>query len=98
MWHHLSMRVRLFKKRREEIMKQFGDRMPSKKELFEKIKASQERMMQALKGAYETAPKDPKVRTELLEAIDKATKLRGELYKNLMKETPPELKKQTSSN
>ena len=98
MWYHISMKPRLSKKRKEEIMKQFGGRIPTKEELFEKIKASQERMMTALKGTYETAPKDPKIRSELLEAIDKATKLRGRIYKDLMKENPPKLNKKKSQN
>ena len=83
------MKKKLSKKKRKEIMKQFGGRMPTKKEIFEKIKASQERMIAALKGAYETAPQDPKIRSELMEAIEKATKLRSKIYKDLIKEEVP---------
>lgn len=74
-------------------MKQFGGRMPTKEEVFEKIKASQERMMAVLKGAYEAAPEDPKIRAEFMDAIDKATKLREKVYKDLMKQEPPKLGK-----
>jgi len=47
-------------------MKQFGGRMPTKEEVFEKIRILQERMINALKGAYESAPDDPKVRNDLV--------------------------------
>lgn len=86
------MSNKLSKKRKEEIMKQFGSRMPTKEEVFEKIRASQERMMEALKGAYETAPDDPNVRKDLVNVIEKATKMRSKLYKEVLKETPPKLK------
>lgn len=87
------MSDKLSRKRKEEIMKQFGGRMPTKEEVFEKIRASQERMMEALKGAYETAPDDPNVRKDLVNAIEKATKMRSKLYKEVLKETPPNIKK-----
>ena len=83
---------KLSKKRKEEIMKQFGGRMPTKEEVFEKIRASQERMMQALAGAARTAPDDPKVRKQLLEVIERAAKLRGKIYEKVLKEKPPRVR------
>ena len=82
------MKPKLSKKREAELIKKYGH-VPTKEEIFEKIKASQERMMQALAGALATAPKDPKIREQLLEAVEKATKLRGKIYKDLLKEKPP---------
>ena len=86
------MKSKLTKKQREKIMKQYGGRMPTKEEIFEKIKASQERMMQALAGAARTAPDDPKVRSQLLEVIERAAKLRGKIYKQVLKEKPPKVR------
>lgn len=67
--------------------------MPTQEEIFEKIKASQERMMQALKGAYDSATDDSESRAQLLKAIEKATRLRGKIYDTLIKEKPPKLGK-----
>ncbi|MEX2028170.1 MAG: hypothetical protein WD988_01570 [Candidatus Curtissbacteria bacterium] len=85
------MKPKLTKKRKEEIMKQFGGRMPTKEELFEKIRASQERMMTALAGAAKTAPDDPEIRKELMEVIEKAASLRKGVYKEILKEKPPKI-------
>ena len=82
---------KLSKERKEEIMKQFGGRMPTQEEIFEKIRASQERLMQALAGAAKTAPDDPKVRKELLSAIEKAGSFRKKIYKEVLKENPPKI-------
>ncbi len=82
---------KLSKKRKEEIIKKYG-KIPSKKEIFEKIKQSQERMIVALARAWEVAPDDPKTREELMEATEKAVKLREKLYKDLIKEEPPEIR------
>ena len=79
-------------------MKQFGGRMPTKEEIFQKLAASQERLMNALKGAYENVPNDPNVRSELMETIDKATKLRSKLYKDVIKRKPPKLQNKKKDN
>lgn len=73
---------KLSKKRKEEIMKQFGGRMPTKEEIFQKIMESQERLANALKGAWETKPDDPKIKEQLLEAGERSTKLKAKI-KNL---------------
>lgn len=80
--------MKLSKKQEAELIKKYGH-VPTKEEIFEKIKASQEIMMRALAGALKTAPKDPKIREQLLEAVEKATKLRGKIYKDVLKEKPP---------
>ncbi|MBI1982079.1 MAG: hypothetical protein HYY87_02110 [Candidatus Levybacteria bacterium] len=72
---------KLSKKRKEEIMKQFGGRMPTKKEIFQKIMESQERMAQALKGAWETKPDDPKVAEQLLEVGERSARLKKEIQR-----------------
>ncbi len=70
---------KLSKKRKEEIMRQFGGRMPTKEEIFQKIIESQERMAQALKGAWETKPDDPKARRKLLEVGERSANLKKEI-------------------
>ncbi len=72
-------KTKLSKKRREEIMKQFGGRMPTKEEIFQKIIESQERMADALKGAWETATDDPEVKKQLLEVGERSAKLRNKI-------------------
>lgn len=84
-------KVKLSKKRREEIMKEFGGRMPTREEIFEKIKASQERLMTALAGAAKTAPDDPVVRKHLMEVVERAGGLRKKIYKDVLKEKPPKV-------
>jgi len=86
------MKSKLTKKQREKIIKQFDGRMPTKKEIFERIKASQERMMQALAGAARTAPDDPEARKQLLEVIERTAKLRSKIYKQILKEKPPKVR------
>ena len=79
---------KLTKKKKEELIKKFGH-VPTKEEIFEKLKASQERLMWALSGALEAAPDDPKLRKQLLQAIEKAATLRGKVYREVIKEEPP---------
>ena len=79
---------KLSKKRKEEIMKQFGGRMPTKEEIFQKIMESQERMAQALKGAWETKPDDPKIRKQLLEVGERSAKLKKGIQKVFGKDKP----------
>lgn len=85
------MKLKLSKKKEAELIKKFGH-VPTEEEILEKIKASQERLMSALAGALKTAPDDPKIRKQLLEAVEKAAKLRGEVYEKVLKEKPPEIK------
>lgn len=70
---------KLSKKRKEEIMKQFGGRMLTKEEIFQKIMKSQERMAQALKGAWETKPNDSETKEQLLEVGERSAKLKNEI-------------------
>ena len=69
-------------------MKQFGGRMPTKEEIFQKIIESQERMAQALKGAWETKPDDAETRKQLLEVGERSAKLKKEIQKMLSKNKP----------
>lgn len=85
------MSAKLTKKEKEEIIKKYG-KIPSKEEIFEKIKQSQEKMIVSLARAWEVAPNDPGIKEELMEATEKAVKLREKLYKDLIKEEPPELR------
>ena len=83
------MGLKLTKKQKEKLIKQFGH-VPSKKEIFEKMKASQERLIYSLAGAWETAPDDPKIKNQLLRAIQKALNLRAKIYE-MMGEKPPKI-------
>lgn len=66
---------KLTKQRRERMIKEFGH-IPTKEELFAKIQASQQNLLNALAGAWDNAPDDPKIRSELLNAMKKAINLR----------------------
>lgn len=85
------MKLKISKEKEKELIKKFGH-VPTEKEILEKIKASQERLMSALAGALKTAPDDPKIRKQLLESVEKAAKLRGEVYEKVLKEKPPAIK------
>ena len=74
---------KLSKRRKEEIMKQFGGKMPTKASILKKIIESQERMANALKGAYESAPDDPEVKKQLIEVGERTSKLKKEIEKLL---------------
>ena len=78
-------------KQREKLIKQFGH-VPTKEEIFQKIKESQERLVSSLAGMWQTAPDDPKVKGKILEAMEKAMKLRQNVYKTVLKEEPPEIR------
>ena len=84
--------VKLSKKKKEEIIKKYG-KVPTKEELFEKIKESQERMIVSLALAWEEVPNDPKIRAKLLKATEKAVKLREKLYEDIIGEEAPDIKK-----
>ena len=86
------MKNKLTKKQREKIMKEFGGRMPTKEEIFEKIRAAQERLMTSLAGAVRTAPDDPGARKQLTEVIEKAGSFRKKIYKEILKEKVPKVK------
>lgn len=88
----MGSNLKLSKKKEKELIKKFGH-IPTKEEIFEHIKASQERMIWALGKAMETAPDDPKIRQQLLEAVEKATTLRDAIYKEVLKEETPPLPK-----
>lgn len=84
------MKNKLNAKQKEEIIKKYG-KIPSKEEVFEKIAASQEKLIAALMGAWESAPNDPKIRKDLLKAMEKAMDLRAKVYKKVIKKEPPNL-------
>lgn len=73
-------KIQLSKKRKEEIIKLYGH-IPTKEEVFQKIIESQERLANALKGAWETKPQDSKTVKQLLEVGARSGKLRKELEK-----------------
>lgn len=81
---------KLTKKQKEEIIKKYG-KIPTKKEIFEGLKKSQERLVVSLAAAWEVAPDDPEARKELLRLMEKALKLRKKVYKEVIREEPPEV-------
>lgn len=83
------MRARLTKKWKQELIKKYGH-VPTKKEIFQKLKESQERLIYPLAGAWQTAPDDPEERKKLLKSIKEAIKLREKVYK-MIGEKPPEI-------
>lgn len=83
---------KLSKKQKEEIIKKYG-KVPSKEEIFEKLRKSQEKLVVSLALAWESAPDDPKIRKDLLNAMEEAVKLRDGIYKGFMKEEPPDIRK-----
>lgn len=66
--------------------------MPTEQEIMEGLKASQERLMQALAGMARTAPDDPEIKAQIMEAIEKAAGLRKKIYKEVVKEEPPKIR------
>ena len=66
--------------------------VPSKKEVFEKIRKSQERLVVSLAAAWEASPDDPEIREQLMAASEKALKLREKVYKQVLKEEPPDVR------
>lgn len=84
---------KLTKKQKEGLIKKYG-KIPSKKEIFEKLQTSQERMINALKGAWENMPEDisSKERDVLIDVIERATKLRKGIYKKILKQKLPIIK------
>lgn len=68
------------------------EKIYSKKELFNKIRESQEKLIVSLAAAWETAPDDPKIRKQLMEASEKAIKLREKVYKEVLDEEPPDVR------
>jgi len=66
---------------KKELEKKEGDKVPSKEEVFEKVKASSRRMLDNLLAARQVAPDDlpPEQRAELDHAIAKAERLAEEV-------------------
>lgn len=79
------MREKLTKKQKDKLIKEFGH-IPTKEEIFSKIRQSQETMMAALKGAWDTAPDDPKIRKQLVDVVEKASKLRHKIYNDILQD------------
>ena len=71
---------KLTKEQRERIIKEFGH-IPTKEEIFDRIIASQERLAEALAGAWKNAPADAETREKLLEIGEKSAKLRDGIKK-----------------
>lgn len=69
---------KITKKQKEELIKKFGH-IPTKEEIFQKLLQSQERLAQALKGAWETAPDDENIKQTLLEVGEKSSKLKKDI-------------------
>jgi len=78
------------REKRKKLVAKFGQSF-SEEEILEKLKQSQEKMIRALAGALTTAPDDPEIRSELLEAVEKAMQMRSKIY-GMIGETPPKIK------
>jgi len=85
------MKAKLSDKRKKEIIEKYGE-IPTKKELFDKLAETQERLVISLAMAWEVVPDDPKRKEDLLKATERAMKLREKIYKNVIKKEPPELR------
>jgi hypothetical protein len=83
--------VKLSAEKKEQLIKEFGH-IPTKEEIFEKIRTSQERLVVSLIAAWESAPNDPEIKSQILEAMQKASEIREKVYKKILKEEPPDIK------
>lgn len=83
--------TKLTKEKKEELIKKFGH-IPTKEEVFDKIRQAQERLVVSLIAAWESAPSDPAVREQILEAMKEAVNLREKVYEKVLKEDPPDIK------
>lgn len=79
-------KLKLSKKKQDELIKKLGH-IPTQEEVFQKIIESQERLADALKGAWETRPDDPEIEKQLLTVGGRAGKLRKELQKVIKQKT-----------
>lgn len=79
-------KLKLSKKKQDELIKKFGH-IPTQEEVFQKIIESQERLANALKGAWDTRPADPDIEKDLLEVGERAGKLRKELQRMMEQKT-----------
>lgn len=65
----------------------------AKKDFFQKIKDTQDRLIYSLARAWGAAPNDPIVRKKLLRAMAKALQLREKIYLKILKEKPGSIPK-----
>lgn len=72
---------KLSQKRDEKLKGQLDGVVPTKKEVFEKIKQSQQKMLDSLQGAWDTSPDDLDIRKDLAEVVGRVAKLDKELKK-----------------
>ncbi len=84
--------AKLSEEKKEELIKKFGH-IPTKEEVFEKIRQAQERLVVSLIAAWESAPEDPAIRSQILDAMKESLSLREKVYKKVLKEEPPDIKK-----
>jgi len=85
------MAAKVSKKQKEGILDESSSTTPTDEEIIERIKASQERLMQALAGMARSAPDDPEIKAEIMQAIEKAANLRKRIYKEVIKEETPKI-------
>jgi len=71
---------KLAKKPKQKVLEEQDSAAPTEEEIVERIKASQERLMQALAGKARNVPDDPEIKKEVMEAIEKAADLRKRIY------------------
>ncbi len=79
------------KKQKIQVLEKESPTAPTEEEIIGRIKASQERLMQALAGMARTAPDDPEIKAEIMQAIEKAANLRKKIYKEVIKEETPKM-------
>lgn len=75
---------KLTKKQRAEIIAKYG-KIPTKEEIIEKLMESQERLANALAGAWKAKPDDSETRKILIEVGEKAAKLRRSIKETFQK-------------
>lgn len=85
------MTAKVSKKQKERILDEPSSTAPTDEEIVERIKASQERLMQALVGMARSAPDDPGIKAEIMQAIEKAADLRKRIYKEVLKQETPKI-------
>ena len=85
-----AAKPKLTKDQEDKLIKEFGH-VPTPDEVFNKIKASQQKMKWALAKAWDAAPDDPKVRKQLIDVIEKAAKFDKNLQ-HLIDETKSDKK------
>lgn len=74
----------LTKKQKDELIERYGH-IPNEEEVIENIRASSQKMLTALAAAWDVAPDDPKIKTDIIKALKKALELRKKIEEKIVK-------------